>query len=78
MQRKIIEFSLGASTGVMLLMAFAYMSVEIHNIGPVIVEQTITPEPSLMLQLPELANLEQSPILKLFLPQPAAAAELLP
>lgn len=78
MQRKIIEFFLGASTGVIVLMTFAYMSVEIHNIGPVIVERVADPQPSLMLETPELAHLEQSPILKLVLPQPAAAAELLP
>ncbi len=62
----------------MLVMTLAYMSVEIHNVGPVIVERTIDPEPALMLELPELAHLEQSPVLALFLPQPAAAAELLP
>lgn len=78
MQRKIIEFFLGASTGVIVLMTFAYMSVEIHNIGPVIVERVADPQPSLMLEAPELAHLEPSPILKLVLPQPAAAAELLP
>ncbi len=78
MQQKIIEFFLGASTGVIVLMTFAYMSVEIHNIGPVIVERVVEPEPALMLELPELAQLEQSPILQLILPQPAAAAELLP
>ena len=78
MQRKILEFCLGAFSGVIVLMTFAYMSVAVHNHGPVIVERTVEPHPTLMLEPPELANLEQSPILALILPQPAAAAELKP
>lgn len=85
MQRKIIEFTLGAFSGVMLLMTFAYMSVEIHGFGPVTVEISQPPvqqiagaAPTLMLNPPKPFDIEQSPILQLIMPQPAAAAELLP
>lgn len=85
MQRNIIEFTMGAFSGVVLLMTFAYMSVEIHGFGPVTidisqpaVQQIAGAEPSLLLNPPQPFDLEQSPILQLIMPQPAAAAELLP
>lgn len=73
MQRKIIEFSLGAFCGVMLLMTFAYMSVEIHNIGPVTVQRVAEVEPSLMLSPPKLFDTEQTPIIQMVMPLPVVA-----
>ena len=73
MQRKIIEFSLGAFSGVLLLMTFAYMSVEIHNVGPVEVQRVAQVQPSLMLIPPELFDTEQTPIIQMVMPLPVVA-----
>ena len=73
MQRKIIEFSLGAFSGVLLLMTFAYMSVEIHNVGPVEVQRVAEVQPSLMLNPPELFDTEQTPIIQMVMPLPVVA-----
>ena len=78
MQRKILEFCLGAFSGVIVLMTFAYMSVAIHNAGPVTVQRMAEVEPTLMLTPPELIDSEQSPIIQMVMPLPAAAAELRP
>ena len=56
MQRKILEFFIGAFSGVILLMTFAYMSVAIHNIGPVTVERTTEIGPVVMMTPPELID----------------------
>lgn len=77
MQRKIIEFFLGASTGVIVLMTFAYMSVEIHNIGPIEVQRVAEVQPSLMLNPPQLFDAEQTPIIQMVMPLPVVA-ELTP
>lgn len=78
MQRKILEFFIGAFSGVILLMTFAYMSVAIHNIGPVTVERTTEIGPVVMLTPPELIDREQLPIIQMVMPLSAAAAELKP
>ena len=82
MQRKILEFFIGSFSGVIVLMTFAYMSVAIHNIGPVTVERTVerTAElgPVVMLTPPELIDREHTPIIQMVMPLSAAAAELKP
>lgn len=78
MQRKIIEFSLGAFFGVMLVMTFAYMSVEIHNIGPVTIQRVADVQPSLLLSPPQLIDAEQTPIIQMIVPLPETTTELQP
>lgn len=78
MQRKILEFFLGAFCGVIVLMTFAYMSVAIHKSGPVIVQRTAEIGPTVMLTPPELIDLQQAPIIQMVMPLPAAVAELKP
>ncbi len=78
MGKPILESYLGAFTGVIALMALAYLSVELIGAGPVTVAGASTKEPVLKSAPAQLHDGEQVPIVMMTAPQPVLVSELKP
>ncbi len=78
MGKTILEFCLGAFTGVIALMALAYLSVELIGAGPVTVAGASTNEPVLKSAPVQLYDGDQAPIAMMIAPQPVLVSELKP